>query len=238
MDVVILAGGKGTRLAPVLGDVPKPMADVAGRPFLERLLDFWLHAGATRFLLSTGYRAEDFKRHFGNAYRGVPVLHAIEHVPLGTGGALLFAVRTLGPRQRFWICNGDTLLGLDPVALETFHRDRYAGMTVAALPSPPEKRYGGLALDGQGKILEFSTAGRAAMLVNGGVYLAEPDFFTGEAVPGKSVSLEEELFPEWIRKGRRLYAFRTDAAFLDIGVPESYARAGDFIKNFTAGDIR
>src|SRR5215471_11172514 len=89
---VILAGGLGTRLRGTVPDVPKPMAPIRGRPFLEYQLDYWIGKGINRFVLSVGYRHEVIIDHFGASYRGAELSYAIEHTPLGTGGALLLAV--------------------------------------------------------------------------------------------------------------------------------------------------
>ena len=100
---VILAGGLGTRLRSAVPDLPKPMAPVAGRPFLEHLLDYWIAQGINRFVLSVGYRHESIVDHFGVAYKSAELLYAIEETPLGTGGALLLAAGKVAAGESFLV---------------------------------------------------------------------------------------------------------------------------------------
>src|SRR6185437_16680686 len=93
MEAVILAGGLGTRLNSRLTGLPKPMAPIAGRPFLEILLDALIGAGCSRIILSVGHLREVIINHFGESYRGVPVRYVVEETPLGTGGAIRRALR-------------------------------------------------------------------------------------------------------------------------------------------------
>ena len=95
MDAVILVGGKGTRLATVVNDVPKPLAPVHGRPFLDYVLDYLQASGqVSRFILATGHMADKVEAHYGASYRGIDIVYSREHTPLGTGGALLNAAPT------------------------------------------------------------------------------------------------------------------------------------------------
>lgn len=91
MQAVVLAGGFGTRLRGVVPDLPKPMAPVAGRPFLAWILDRLVAAGARRAVLAVGYRHEAIRGHFGDAWRGLPLVYSVEAQPLGTGGAIRLA---------------------------------------------------------------------------------------------------------------------------------------------------
>src|SRR5438876_1839782 len=92
---IVLAGGLGTRLRSVVSDVPKSMASIAGRPFLEYLLDYWIGQGIRRFVLSVGYQHDVIVRHFGRTYRGAQLIYVTEKTPLGTGGALLLALESV-----------------------------------------------------------------------------------------------------------------------------------------------
>src|SRR5205085_7892557 len=103
---VVLAGGLGTRLRSAVPDVPKPMAPIAGRPFLEYQLDYWIGKGIDRFVLSVGYRHELIIDHFKARYRGAHIAYAIESSPLGTGGGLLRAVNEARLDSPFLVLNG------------------------------------------------------------------------------------------------------------------------------------
>ncbi|MDQ3186754.1 MAG: NTP transferase domain-containing protein, partial [Pseudomonadota bacterium] len=96
MSAVILAGGIGSRLRSIVPDLPKPMAPVSGRPFLEYQLDYWISQGISSFILSVGYRHEAIVDYFGNSYKGAELDYVIERIPLGTGGGLLLAVEKAG----------------------------------------------------------------------------------------------------------------------------------------------
>src|SRR5512147_529361 len=100
MEAIILAGGLGTRLRQAVPDVPKPMAPIRGRPFLDYQMTYWAKQGIERFVLSVGYRHEIVKQHFGCRWGSTEVDYAVESTPLGTGGGLLMAmskIRSTGP---------------------------------------------------------------------------------------------------------------------------------------------
>ena len=227
-EVIILAGGLGTRLRSVVADVPKPLAPVAGRPFLEHLVDRWIAAGATRIVLSVGYRRELIERHFGDAYGGVPVDYAVEERPLGTGGGLLLAAARLRGEGAFFAANGDTFFAVDVAAMRRAHEAKHADLTMALHQSTDRKRYTPVDLDAEGRIRTLRLERRAAPAwVNGGVYLIGRGVLESAGLAGGSrVSLEDELLPVLLGRGARLVGFPSEAPFIDIGIPEDYARAG------------
>src|SRR3954452_20948621 len=108
MQAIILAGGKGTRLRSAVPDLPKPMAPVAGRPFLEHQMAYWVSQGVNRFVLSVGYKAQIIIDSVGAQFRNAEVVYATEDSPLGTGGAVLHARAQLKPNEPFLVINGDT----------------------------------------------------------------------------------------------------------------------------------
>lgn len=228
MEAIILAGGAGRRLRAVVPDVPKPMAPVNGRPFLEYLLDYWIGQGASRFILSVGYKPDVIEGHFGDCYRGVEVVYAVESRPRGTGGGLLLALKHLRQSGAFLIMNGDTFFEVDLAPMCRHHQDRHAEVTIALREVEANSRYANVEIDKDGKITAFDnrarTSGRA--LINGGVYLAEKSAFAG-MIPesDEPVSIEDQLYPRMLAAGRRMYGFRSSGKFIDIGIPEDYRRA-------------
>src|SRR5215217_5792510 len=110
---VILAGGFGTRLREAVPRVPKPMAPIAGRPFLEYQMDYWIEKGITEFILSVGYRSEAIMTHFGDRYKKSLLRYVVEHAPLGTGGGVLKAVDECRITAPFLLLNGDTYFEAD-----------------------------------------------------------------------------------------------------------------------------
>src|ERR1700752_1706335 len=120
IDAVVLVGGQGTRLRAVVADRPKPLAEVAGRPFLAYVLDSLGAAGVSRVTLCTGYRAEMVQATFGPRYGSMHLAFSPEAQPLGTAGALLVALPTLTSRT-ILVANGDSLCRADLGALVRFH---------------------------------------------------------------------------------------------------------------------
>ncbi len=233
MEAVVLAGGYGTRLRGVVPDLPKPMAPVGGRPFLEHQLDYWIAQGVNRFVLSLGYRADVFIRHFGKSYCRAEIAYSIESEPLGTGGGALLATEKLTGDDAFLILNGDTLGDVDLDALVKSHRATAAEMTLALVRVIEGGRYSCVKTDVDGRILEFQNkADKAAPLVNAGIYLVERALLgTLGWNAGERFSIEADGFPRMLSCGSRLFGCAALNRFLDIGVPDDYYRASEFIHN-------
>ena len=206
------------RLRPAVSDLPKPMAPVGGRPFLERLLDYWIGQGVRRAVLAVGYMHDSIRRHFGDEYRGCAIAYSIEDHPLGTGGALVQSL-PLVHGETFLVLNGDTYFAVPLEALGTFHRQRCADATMSLFRSD-NPRYTGISLNADGRVTGFAGNG----LVNGGVFLFERSALKG--LPATVASLEKDLLPGM--KGA-IYGCVFDAPFVDIGVPEDWRAAANII---------
>jgi D-glycero-alpha-D-manno-heptose 1-phosphate guanylyltransferase len=229
MEAIVLAGGLGTRLRGAIGETPKPLAPVRGRPFIEYLLDYWIGQGVTRFVLSVGYKHEAIAGHFARSYCGAALDFAVEDRPLGTGGGLLLAAGQMAADGAFLVLNGDTYFEVSLDALREFHGARRAQLTLALFRSPRQGRYTGLAVGVSGEVLALN-AGEAGGLANGGVYLIERGWLRGGPWrAGSPVSLEEDILPFALRSGKRVYGLECGGRFLDIGVPEDYAKAADLL---------
>ncbi|WP_157844846.1 sugar phosphate nucleotidyltransferase [Methylocucumis oryzae] len=124
---IILAGGLGTRLRSVVSELPKPMASVSGRPFLEHLMDYWFAQGVTRFILSVGYQSDIITTHFGAHYRHARIDYAIESEPLGTGGGLFYALQEVD--ETVLVLNGDTFFSVALDELADFHKNHDSSWT-------------------------------------------------------------------------------------------------------------
>jgi D-glycero-alpha-D-manno-heptose 1-phosphate guanylyltransferase len=229
MEAIVLAGGLGTRLRAAVPDLPKPMAPVNGRPFLERLLDYWIAQGVRRFILSTGYRHEILAAHFGTAFHGAAVQHVVEDHPLGTGGGLLLARGALEAEGSFLVLNGDTFFDVALQTLRDFHSAHQAEATLSLFRTPQQGRYTGINVGKAGEIRSFGTGARGG-LANGGVYLMERSLLDGRPwKPRSAVSLEEDILPFAVQAGKRVYGMECAGRFIDIGVPEDYARAAEVL---------
>ena len=227
---IILAGGLGTRLKKVVQDLPKPLALIRGRPFLEYQMDFWISQGVTKFILSVGYLNHIIIDHFGDSYHTASIDYFVEDEPLGTGGALLLAAQ--GLKETFLVLNGDTFFEVDLNNLIEFHKKQKSELTLSLFKSNQLRRYMGVDLEDNGEILSLQSGGNGlTLLANGGVYLVNPSALKRlNYKPYTKSSLENDLLPKFISLGVGLYGFESSGKFIDIGVPEDYYRAQKILK--------
>lgn len=219
---LVLVGGLGSRLRPAVRLVPKPMAPIAGKPFLEHLVIWLSNSGFQRVILCVGYLGEQIRDHFGGGERfGVQIAYSFENEPLGTWGAVRQAMERF-PQPNFLVLNGDSFLQIEPQSLLNFHVTKKALATLAVVEVEDGSRFGSVKLGPDSTIREFSekkkTAGRA--FINGGVYCLSREIL--EWAPKSAASLEKQVFPGLI--GHRLYGMETCGYFVDIGTPEEYER--------------
>jgi len=222
MKALILAGGEGLRMKPVLGELPKCLAPVQGRPFIERQIEHLREQGVTQFVLCVGIGASLIEKTLGDGGRlGVKIKYSLEDTPAGTGGAMKKAATHVG--QRFLCVNGDTLVEFSLEAMESDHENAKAIASIVCRQADDSTGKGALVAGPGGEILSFheKPVGGAPALVNCGYYLMERGVL--EHVPaGRAVSLEREVFPGLLSSRLRLVAFVTGGAFVDIGTPEDY----------------
>lgn len=223
-EAIILAGGFGTRLQSVVSDVPKPMAPVAGKPFLTYILDRLGKQGYTHVVLATGYLHEKVEEFFGHEYHGIAVDYARELTPLGTGGAMVNALQHCH-EEFITVLNGDTLFDIDHDRLCRFAEAKGAPLAIVLRQVEDAGRYGSVETDGEGRITAFREKDPAVGqgLINGGIYRVKRSLFDGYTV-GQQFSFEKELMQQRYRD-ERYYAYADGAYFIDIGIPEDYARA-------------
>ena len=233
MRAFILCGGLGMRLRQVVSSVPKPMAPVVGRPFLEYLLDFWITQGVSDFVLAVGYKHESICQHFGQSYRGIPVSFSVEDAPLGTGGALLLALQRFPSKDSILLLNGDTYFEVSLIAMKETMEAKSADGVIALFEGQQDERYAGVALDDAGRIVSLSSQqSEGVRYFNGGVYLLGPEFFNESRWQREgTLSLETEWIPGALRAGMRIYGYPGNGPFIDIGVPEDYARAPRVVRS-------
>jgi D-glycero-alpha-D-manno-heptose 1-phosphate guanylyltransferase len=222
----ILAGGFGTRLASVISDLPKPMAPVHGRPFLEYLMDHWIGQGIESFVLCTGYLGEKISGYFGQTYRNRAISYMHETTPLGTGGGFRQALFNCSVDQgRVVLLNGDTWY---PVQLASLCSNASLPVTIALKPMLDNQRYGAVTVV-QKFVTAFGAETFGSCLINGGCYLIEiPPIIKQLRSYPQRFSLEQDFLPQMASKGL-VGASRQDATFLDIGIPEDYLKAAEFL---------
>jgi len=228
-EAIILAGGFGTRLRAVVSDVPKPLAPIAGRPFLAWLLDSLARQGMARVILSTGYLGEMVRSTLGATHAGMALSYVQEETPLGTGGALWRALPE-ARGARVFVLNGDTWSGAPLAALAAEAPE--ADLTLAVRPVPDRARYGSVRVAGNAVTgLEEKGPGGPG-LVNAGLYVLRQDLPRRFPLAAP-FSLETEVLAHPERFSLR--AHTTDAPFLDIGTPEDFARAQTLIPDWSRG---
>ena len=222
MQAIVLAGGLGTRLRRVVPDLPKPMAPVAGRPFLAWVLDALVDAGFEAAVLAVGYRHEVIRQHFGEDYRGMALRYSVEDSPLGTGGAIRLAAGQV-EHDPVFVLNGDTYLELDYAGMLDAHRRAAANLSVAVCRVPDVGRYGALEIENERIHGFLEKGGSGPGLINAGVYLVSSDIL--QQIPaGQPFSFEQQLLVPRVREIRPL-AYQTKGRFIDIGIPEDFERA-------------
>lgn len=224
LDVVILCGGLGTRLQSVLPGVPKPMAPVGGRPFLEWVL---MAVGRSmrgcRVILCAGPQPDAIREVIRDGRRfGLDLVYAEEPDRVGTGGAIRRA-RTCLRSDPVMVWNGDTWCDIDLPHMVAWHRARCAKGTIALTQIDDADRFGSVRCREDGTILAFreKCGGGGPGWINAGIYVLTRELI--DSIPGGPVSLEREILPRWV--GRGLCGYRKVNRFLDIGTPESYRQA-------------
>ncbi len=230
MNIVILAGGFGTRLQSVVKDVPKPMADINGTPFLELLMREVLFCDPERIVLCVSYMKDIIKKHFGDNFLGVPVVYSEEDEPLGTGGAIKQAF-DLFDLDEAVVLNGDTYVQTDYA--DFIRKSENEKLAVVLKQVDNANRYGRVRVE-NGRIISFSekSAETEAGLINAGIYKVRKDLFSAD-LP-KKFSFEKELLEPEISNLKPLYV-QADDYFIDIGIPESYAQAQRELKQVIYG---
>jgi D-glycero-alpha-D-manno-heptose 1-phosphate guanylyltransferase len=239
MDAFILAGGLGTRLQACLEKgVPKPMASVAGRPFLDYLLERLRQSGiVTRFVLCVRHEWECIYRHVGTDFSGVPVLYHVEDKPYGTGGALRSAFFVAKRGALCLAVNGDCLCDPDLREFrEAFLRSGCeAGIALAR--TQDAGRYGAVLPDAEGRrVASFAAKGAEGQAwINAGLYLLPQDFFRRHAVTlPPAFSVERDLF-EPMASRISLFPYFMQGRFIDVGVPEDYELAQTLVPEMASG---
>ncbi|MEP7254137.1 MAG: nucleotidyltransferase family protein [Ferruginibacter sp.] len=223
LEAIILAGGLGTRLRTVVSDLPKCMAPVAGKPFLYYVIKHLEKQGVDKFIFSLGYKHEMIEAWLNEQYPLMFMQTSIEEEPLGTGGAIKLACG-LATEKNILILNGDTLFNVDTKKLFAFHKTNDADCTLSLKPMQDFNRYGVVELNEDNSIASFKEKKQYKNgLINGGVYVLNRNKFLQEDLPQK-FSFEKDYLEQYFDK-RKMYGVVQDAYFIDIGIPEDYARA-------------
>jgi D-glycero-alpha-D-manno-heptose 1-phosphate guanylyltransferase len=228
MEAIVLAGGLGSRLQGVIGAYPKCMAAVNGKPFLSYLFEYLDRQGCTRVILSLGYKHRVVIDWLETQDIFFELDYVIEDEPLGTGGGILAAIEEAAADD-VAVLNGDTMFQVNLKQQMQFHLDHKADATLALKKMHEFDRYGVVNTDDKGVITSFEEKQfRKEGLINGGIYFINKEVFMSKKLPDK-FSFEKEYLERFVDK-RKFYGYVNDSYFIDIGVPEDYAKAQEDFK--------
>jgi mannose-1-phosphate guanylyltransferase len=226
-SAILLVGGRGTRLAPLTNDTPKPMLQVAGVPFTEHQITKAKSAGITEIVLATSFKAELFEPYFGDGKNfGISIKYAVEEVALGTGGAISNAAEMLEGSGPVAIFNGDVLSKHDLAGQFEFHQSNGADVTLYLTQVEDARAYGAVELDSTGRVSAFNEKmeNPPTNTINAGCYIFNREVIA--SIPfGKVVSVERETFPQLLASGAKVFGFIDKSYWLDIGTPAALLKA-------------
>jgi len=222
MKAIILAGGEGKRLRSVINDIPKPMAPIKDKPFLEYIILQLKNQNLKDIIISTGYKGSIIKNYFQDGGNwDINIEYSEEDKPLGTGGALRKAGELIDDEQ-FIVMNGDSFFDIEFKQLISFHEEKQAVATISLAYAETLERYGHVEIGNDGEITKFIEKGNSVSAghVNGGIYILNSELIN--KIPLGQVSLETEVLPNLINRG--LFGMKSKSFFVDIGKPEEYQR--------------
>lgn len=219
MEAIVLAGGMGTRLRAVVADMPKPMAPIGDKPFLEYLIKYLVKHGVHRIILSTGYQHEVISNYFGDRFGDTEICYSVEKEPLGTGGGIKKALGKVLD-DKVLIANGDTFFDVDLKSLFDSHVFAGADLTISLKRMKNFDRYGTVLTDGQRVTGFIEKKYQDTGNINGGVYLANRTLFEGLSLPEK-FSFETDFMGRHVKE-MHFNALVCDSYFIDIGIPQDY----------------
>ncbi len=223
MKAIILAGGLGTRLRSVVYDIPKSMADINGRPFLEFQIDTLIAQGIKEIVLSVGYKSEVIINHFGEHYKDTPIRYVMEDEPLGTGGAIMKSLDEVDDGC-IYVLNGDSIFMVDLVEMMAQHTAMGSDATLALKPMTHFSRYGRVVINEENRVINFLEKQPCDEgLISGGIYLVDVPSLKSLTFPEK-FSIERDYFEKHLTH-HNIAGHLSDGYFLDIGIPEDYQRA-------------
>lgn len=222
-EAIVLAGGLGTRLRSAVPDLPKCMAQVANRPFIAHVIEYYRSQGIERFIFSLGYRHEAVTGYLEKNFPELDYATVIEPEPLGTGGAIRLACQAT-KQPDVTVLNGDTLFRINLSALGDQHLHTGAHCTLSLKPMQHFDRYGVVEMNGQHIVTAFKEKKHYEKgLINGGVYALNVEKFLDRPLPSK-FSFEKDYLEAFFGE-KHFFGISFDNYFIDIGIPEDYLRA-------------
>jgi NDP-sugar pyrophosphorylase family protein len=224
--VAILVGGLGTRLKSIVSNRPKALAEINGKFFLSYLFDYLIKAGFKFVVLCTGHLGDQIKNAYGDAYDSLQLIYSQESVPLGTAGGLRLA-EPLFISDPIFVMNGDSIYDIDINRFWIWYGKKKRNASLLLTKVSDIRRFGQVIVDKHERVIRFDEKSNKldSGWINSGIYIIERKLIK-EIPLNTKVSLENEIFPSWIKK--QFYGFKTEGRFIDIGTPESYNNAKYF----------
>lgn len=236
-EAIILAGGFGTRLQSVVSDVPKPMAPVNNQPFLNYQLRYLKHYGINRVVLSVGYLHEKITEYYGSEFEGINIHYSVETEPLGTGGGIKKAMDMV-LSNTVLVLNGDSFFEIDIHSFNNHHISFNSECSIALREVDNAARYGTIEMTGgdgnRGRqIISFKEKNNIPSkgIINGGVYLLNKTTYLTKSPNVNSFSIEKDFFETQLQE-IKIFGCLFNNYFIDIGIPEDYAKAQNDFKEF------
>ena len=223
MKAVVMAGGKGTRLAPYTKILPKPLLPIGDMPILEVLIRQMKQAGVDEIFLTVGHLSELLRAFFQDGEQwGVKINYCYEDFPMGTVGAL---AQISGLNETFLMTNGDVLTTLNPQALFAFHKRQQAMATIAVHHRKVKIDFGVLQLNGSSSVTGYLEKPMLEYMVSMGMYVFEPDVVA--YVPKRQYLDFPDLILKLIAAGEKVVAYPFDGYWQDLGRPDDYEQAAN-----------
>lgn len=231
-EAIILAGGFGTRLQTIVFDLPKPMAPVNDRPFLDYQLLYLKHYGVKRVILSVGYLHDKITSHYQNNFEGIEIVYAPEKAPLGTGGGIRLALEMCHSKSVL-VLNGDSFFDINLTSFCNQHSTFMADCSLALRKVEDASRYGTITQGTNSVIKSFKEKSGEAVpgVINAGIYILDKEVYLKKTQANKNFSIEKDFFEKKIKE-LNISGFVYQGYFIDIGIPEDYEKAQNDFKEF------
>ncbi len=226
-EAIILAGGFGTRLKEVVADVPKPMAPVNGKPFLDYLLKYLAHYKIEKITLSVGHLSEKIVSHYGDKYQ-----YSVEKEPMGTGGGIRLAMEKCHSKDVL-ILNGDSFFDINLNAFYNMHGTFHSDCSLAVRKVANAARYGTIKSGNNCIIKAFREKDgvEGPGNISAGVYMLDREKFLSKTPAGQPFSIEKDFFEKKINE-LNIFGFTYEGYFIDIGIPTDFEKAQHDFKEF------
>jgi len=223
MKAVVLAGGKGTRLAPYTTILPKPLMPIGDMPILEVLLRQMKRGGINHVVLTVGHLASLLRSYFGDgAQWDLNISYSYEEKPLGTAGPIALVQ---GLEKTFLVTNGDVLTTLNLRKLVAFHRQKGGIATIAAHRRQVKIELGVIQWDGDDRVSGYIEKPTTDYTVSMGVYIFEPRVL--DYIPVGEYLDFPDLILKLIANGERVSGYTFDGYWMDLGRPDDYVQANE-----------